>query len=135
MRYPIVIRKDGGNSYRVAAPGLPGCFSGGNTLDAAVNIAREDIVGQTETLLTDGRLIPEQTPIQAHRANEDYVGGIWALKDVDLPKLSAKLVQVNVVMPAAILAMVEEVAEREGELRAGMLTLAMLCYVDLLTLA
>jgi predicted RNase H-like HicB family nuclease len=135
MRYPIVIRKDGGNSYRVAAPGLPGCFSGGDTLDDAVDMAREAIVGHIETLLRDGQLIPEQTLLQAHQANEDYAGGIWALVDVDLSKLSAKPVQVNVVMPAAILAMVEEVAEREGELRAGMLTLAMLCYVDLLTLA
>ena len=34
-----------------------------------------------------------------------------------------------------ILAMVDEVAQREGELRAGMLTRAMLCYAELLTLA
>ena len=54
--------------------------------------------------------------------------------DVDLSKLSAKPVQVNIVMPAPILAMDDEVAEREGELRAGMLTRAMLCYVELLTL-
>ena len=96
MRYPIVIRKDEGSSYGVAAPGLPGCFSGGNTLDA---------------------------------------GGICALVDVDLSKLSAKPVQVNIVMPAPILAMVDKVAEWEGELRAGMLSRAMLCYVELLTLA
>ena len=63
MRYPIVIHKDEGSSYGVAAPGLPGCFSGGNTLDDAVNMTREDIVGNIETLLMDGQLIPEQTPI------------------------------------------------------------------------
>ena len=63
MRYPIVIRKDEGSSYGVAAPGLPRGFSGGNTLDDAVNMAREDIVGHIETLLMDGQLIPEQTPI------------------------------------------------------------------------
>ncbi len=38
-------------------------------------------------------------------------------------------------MPAPMLAMVDEVAEREGELRAGLLTRAMLCYMELLTLA
>jgi predicted RNase H-like HicB family nuclease len=63
MRYSIVIRKDEGSSYGAAAPGLPGCFSGGNTLDDAVNMAREDVVEHIETLLMDGQLIPEQTPI------------------------------------------------------------------------
>ena len=63
MRYPIVIRKDEGSSYGVAAPGLPGCFSGGNTLDAGGNMAREDVVEHIETLLMDGQFIPEQTPI------------------------------------------------------------------------
>jgi hypothetical protein len=57
------------------------------------------------------------------------------LVDVDLSELSAKPVQVNIVMPAPILAMVDEVAGREGELRAAMLTRAMLCYVELLALA
>ena len=135
MRYPIVIHKDEGSSYGVAAPGLPGCFSSGDTLDDAVDMAREAIVGHIETLLRDGQLIPEQTPLQAHQANEDYAGGIWALVDVDLSKLSAKPVQVNIVMPAPIMAMVDEVAEREGESRAGMLTRVMLCYVERLTLA
>ena len=55
--------------------------------------------------------------------------------DVDLSKLSAKPVQVNIVIPAPILARVEEVAEGQGEFQAGMLTRAMLCYVGLLTLA
>ena len=104
-------------------------------MDDAVNMAREDIVGPIETLLMDGQPIPEQAPIRAHRPNEDYAGGIWALVDVDLSKLSAKPVQVNFVMPAPILAMVDEVAEREGKLRAGLLTRAMLCYMELLTLA
>ena len=39
MRYPIVIHQDPESSYGVTVPDLPGCFSGGETLDAALAMA------------------------------------------------------------------------------------------------
>lgn len=41
MRYPIVIHKDPDSDYGVTVPDLPGCFSGGDTMDEAIEMAHE----------------------------------------------------------------------------------------------
>ena len=41
MRFPIVIHKDAGSAYGVTVPALPGCFSAGDTLEEAIESARE----------------------------------------------------------------------------------------------
>ena len=48
MRYPIVVHTDDGSSYGVTVPDLPGCFSAGDTLDEAFEMAREAIFGHIE---------------------------------------------------------------------------------------
>ena len=130
MRYPVVIHKDEGSSYGVTVPDLPGCFSGGDTLDDAFDMAREAIVGHIETLLMDGHPIPENAPPGMHQANQDYTEGIWGLVDVDVSKLSDKTVRVNVTMPARVLAIIDEAAVREGESRSGLLTRAVLDHMS-----
>ncbi len=130
MRYPVVIHKDEGSSYGVTVPDLPGCFSGGDTLDDAFDMAREAIVGHIETLLMDGHPIPENAPLEMHQANQDYTEGIWGLVDVDVSKLSDKTVRVNVTMPARVLAIIDEAAVREGESRSGLLTRAALDHMS-----
>ena len=130
MRYPVVIHKDEGSSYVVTVPDLPGCFSGGDTLDGAFDMAREAIAGHIETLLIDGEPIPENAPLEMHQANQDYTDGIWGLVDVDVSKLSDKTVRVNVTMPAHVLAIIDEAAIREGESRSGLLTRAVLDHMS-----
>ena len=130
MRYPVVIHKDEGSSYGVTVPDLPGCFSGGDTLDDAFDMAREAIVGHIETLLMDGHPIPENASLEMHQANQDYTEGIWGLVDVDVSKLSDKTVRVNVTMPARVLAIIDEAAVREGESRSGLLTRAVLDHMS-----
>ena len=130
MRYPIVIHKDEGSSYGVTVPDLPGCFSGGATLEETLDLTREVIEGHVETLLLDGQPIPELQSMQFHQANPDYADGIWALVVVDLSKLSGKTVRVNITMPERVLAIADEAANREGESRSGLLTRAVLQYVE-----
>ena len=130
MRYPIVIHKDEGSSYGVTVPDLPGCFSGGDTLDEAFDMAHEAIVGHIETLLMDGQQVPQQHPMAAHQANLDFADGIWALVDVDLAKLSGKTIRVNITMPARVLAIVDEAATRTGDSRSGLLTRAVLQHIE-----
>ena len=77
MRYVIVIHKDPGSSYGVTVPGLPGCFSAGDTLDEAFDNAQEAITGHVETLLMDAQPVPEEAPLEEYQANEDYADGIW----------------------------------------------------------
>ena len=81
MRFPIVIHKDEGSSYGVTVPDLPGCFSGGATLEEALAAAEEAILSHIEVLLMDGESVPKQRPLEEHQANVDYADGVWALVD------------------------------------------------------
>ncbi len=129
MRYPIVIHKDESSSYGVTVPDLPGCFSGSDTMDGVFEAAQEAVACHIEGILMDGEPIPEQKPLVEHQANPDYAGGIWALVDVDLSKLSGKATRINVTMPARVLAIADEAAVREGESRSALLAHAVLHYV------
>ena len=135
MRYPIVIHKDPDSDYGVTVPDLPGCFSGGDTLDEAIEMAHEAIICHVEGLLMDGQPIPDKLPMEAHLADEFYADGIWALVDVDISKISVKTVQVNIAFPEPVLAMIDEVAAREKETRSGLLTRAVLSHIDRQTVA
>ena len=79
MRFPIVIHKDSCSGYGVTVPDLPGCFSAGDTLDHAIESAREAIACHIEGLLMDGEPVPLRASIEEHQANEDYRGGVWAI--------------------------------------------------------
>ena len=130
MRFPIVIHKDRNSGYGVTVPDLPGCFSAGDTLDEAIDSTHEAITCHLEGLLMDGATIPEQAPLEAHRANKEFKGGTWVLVSVDISKLSSKAKRVNITIPARVLAIVDEAAAREGETRSGFLARAALSYVE-----
>ena len=130
MRYPIVIHHDEGSSYGVTVPDLPGCFSAGDTIEEALELAPEAIAGHIETLLMEGQPVPELRPLEIHQVDAAYADGIWALVEVDLAKLSGKAVRINVTMPARVLAIADEVAAREGESRSGLLASAVLHYAS-----
>ena len=92
MRFPIVIHIDEGSAYGVTVPDLPGCFSGGDTLEEALTASQEAILSHIKLLLMDGHAVPKRRPIEEHRSNEDYADGVWALVDADVSKLSGKSV-------------------------------------------
>ena len=130
MRYPVVIHKDGESGYGVSVPDLPGCFSAGDTLEEAVESTQEAIACHLEGLLMDGEPLPAMQSLETLQAGEDYQGGLWALVDVDISKLSSKTKRINITLPARVLAIVDEAAAREGETRSGLLARAALSYVE-----
>ncbi len=132
MRYPIVIHKDVDSIFGVTVPDLPGCFSGGDILDEAFDMAREAIVGHIETLLLDGQAVPAKRPMQEHQANADFSKGVWGMVDVNIDalKLSGKSERVNITVPAQALAIVDEAARRSGESRSRFLVRAALSVIE-----
>ena len=128
MRFPVAIHKDAGTGYGVTVPDLPGCFSAGDTLEDAIVSAQEAIACHIEGLLMDGEPIPEQAPLEIHRAREAG-DPTWALVSVDVSRLSSAIRRVNISMPARVLAIVDEAAAREGESRSGLLAHAALRYI------
>ncbi len=130
MRFPIVVHKDACSGYGVTVPDLPGCFSAGDSLDEAIESAREAIACHIEGLLMDGEPIPGRSSLEAHQGNEDYRDGVWAIVAVDVSKLSSETRRINITIPARVLDIVDQAAVREGQSRSGFLAQAALSYVQ-----
>ena len=120
MKYPIAIEPgDARRAFGVAVPDLPGCFSAGDTLDEAIDNAREAIDLWLETVIDDGGAVPEPRTITEHQANPEYAGWVWAVVEMDLAALSDKALRVNITLPARVLRRIDAAARAAGETRSG----------------
>lgn len=127
MRYPIAIEPgDATHAYGVVVPDLPGCFSAGDTLDEAIEMAREGIELWLETQIDAGGGIPEPKAIAEHQANPEFANWIWAVVDVDPAIISDKAERVNITLPARVLRRIDEAAKSRHESRSGFLARAAL---------
>ena len=125
MRYPITIESgDARHAYGVVVPDLPGCFSAGDTLDAALTNAQEAILLHLEGLLEDGMALPKPSTIERLRRKREFRGWTWAVVDVDLSQLGDKATRINITLPRRILRAVDAHARRQGESRSGFLARA-----------
>ena len=91
MRYVIVLHKDVGSDFGVTVPDLQGCFSAGETIEAAIENATEAIECHLEAMVHDGEQIPAAKPIEFHRKNPDYFDGIWAITQVNVDTSMSKI--------------------------------------------
>lgn len=60
-QYTIILHPDpdeGG--YTVTVPALPGCVTQGETLEAAIAMAKDAIRLYVESLIADGEVVPEE---------------------------------------------------------------------------
>jgi predicted RNase H-like HicB family nuclease len=57
--YPAVIGGNARTGYSVFFPDLPGCTSGGDSLQQAALNAEQALAGHVDLMLRDGELLPE----------------------------------------------------------------------------
>ena len=127
MKYPIAIETgDDTTAFGVVVPDLPGCFSAGDTLDEAIDNAREAIELWLETVIDDGGPVPQPALILDHQKNPEFSGWIWAVVSVDLAKLSGKTERINITLPSRVLRRVDAEAKASGETRSGFIARKML---------
>lgn len=120
MRFTIAIEPgDDAHAFGVIVPDLPGCFSAGDTLDEAIDNAKEAIELWLETTIDNGSAIPELRSIGEHQSNPEFSGCIWAVVSVDLSELSDKAERVNITLPARVLRRIDAAAKAAGESRSG----------------
>jgi predicted RNase H-like HicB family nuclease len=124
MRFPIALHTDDGVAYGVTVPDLPGCFSAGDTLDDAIENAKEAIDGHVELLVEDGGDVPVPGAVAAHAANPDFAGAVWAVVDVPIEQYLGPAQRVNITVPAAMLDRIDKFAEARGESRSAFLVRA-----------
>lgn len=107
MKYPVVIHKDPNSDYGVTVPDVPGCFSAGETMSEALDNIHEALALHFEGLVADGEPLPQPQEVDAHLANPDYTGGVWALVDFDVTSYLGKAVRFNATLPEGLLARID----------------------------
>lgn len=121
MKFTVVLHTDDGRRYGVTVPDLPACFSAGDGMDEALESVREAIDLHAETLIEDGGDIPLRTPIDVHRANPDYAGGVWAVVDVPVERYFGPAEKIDITLPRLLLAKIDDYAKAHGATRSGFL--------------
>lgn len=129
MFYPIAISPgDEQHAWGVEVPDIPGCFSAGDDLDDAMAMAREAIEGHLEILAEDNAKIPVASKVNAHVANPEYQGCIWAVVEIDITKYLGKAEKLNITLPGYLLNRIDEYVKHhpEEKSRSGFLASAAL---------
>ena len=121
MKFVLVLHTDDGVSYGVTVPDLVGCFSHGNSIEEAMESAREAIDFHIEGLVEMGSDIPTPHSILAHRANPDFADGVWSVVDVDVRRFEGKSEKINITLPKRLLVQIDTCAKARGKTRSGFL--------------
>ncbi|WP_083265494.1 type II toxin-antitoxin system HicB family antitoxin [Pseudomonas sp. 1D4] len=109
MLYPIALCPgDKRHAWGVTVPDVPGCFSAGETATKALENAKEALALHFEGLLADGEPIPLAKDVEAHIANPEYSGDVWAVIDFDLTPYQGKAVRINAILPENLLLKIDE---------------------------
>jgi len=130
MQYPIFIHKDEVSAYGVIVPDLPGCYSAGDTVEEAIQNAREAIECHLEGLLLDNDKIPLKKAVEEHLDNPDFKDGLLAVVDVDISKLSGRTTRINVSLPERFLKQIDDYTQCHGGNRSGFLVDAAMSYMS-----
>ncbi|MEJ2046032.1 MAG: type II toxin-antitoxin system HicB family antitoxin [Reinekea sp.] len=123
MKFAVVLHTDDGEHYGVTVPDLPGCFSAGDSMEEALDMAVEAIDGHLELLFEENGSIPERRPIKEHQQNPDFDAGVWALVDVDVTSYLGKSERFNITMPHLLVKRIDEyvATHKDAGSRSGFL--------------
>ena len=108
-------------AFGVVVPDLPGCFSAGDTLDEAIDQAREAIDLWCETVIEDGGDLPIPKTLAEHQANPDFAGWVWAVVEVPVERYFGPAEKLNITLPRLLLARIDDYAKAHGVTRSGFL--------------
>ncbi len=109
--YPAVFKSfsDGSGGYVVEFPDLPGCVTGGDSLEEAIEMGIDAASGWILGELEDGRQIPAATPYDSVPAETGSMVNMMLL-DMDsyAEKYGDKAVRKNLTIPAWLNAFAEK---------------------------
>ena len=108
-------------AWGVAVPDVPGCFSAGDTMEEAMENARQAIEQHVEVLIEDGVQVPTPRTLAHWQADPEYAGWVWAVVDVPVEKYLGPAEKINITVPRLVLARIDEYAKTRGMSRSGFL--------------
>lgn len=120
MRYPIFIEPGTDETaFGVVVPDLPGCFSAGDTLDEAVDEAKEAAALWIDTALDAGDPVPPPSSLEAVRHDPRYAGWILGVVELDPALFEDTIERVNITLPKRVLKRLDAMAAAEGHSRGA----------------
>jgi predicted RNase H-like HicB family nuclease len=125
-RYVAIVDGKPG-AFGVVIPDLPGCTSGGRTVEAALRNAVEAITLWVDDARADGEIIPKPRAVEKLRADPEVAaalaqGGVLAYVPLVLDK--GRPVKANLSLDAGLLSAIDEAAARRGLTRSAFLASA-----------
>jgi predicted RNase H-like HicB family nuclease len=115
MYYPIVIHQEVDSCYGVIVPDIDGCFSAGDSLEEAIEQAKEAIDFHLEGIAEDGEEIPSPKDISFHQSNSEYDGGTWALVQINLSDYLGKAQRLNISLPIRLISKIDRMVKESSE--------------------
>lgn len=121
MLYPIYVHKDADSAYGIIFPDFPGCFAGA---DDAQDIPRSAQQAVEAHFHGDSESIPVASTPDQWASNKDYRGGFWMMVDIDLSKVNAKAVRLNISLPENLVYRIDASARERHMSRSAFLATA-----------
>lgn len=115
--FPAIIDR-GTDGYGVTFPDLPGCTSGGTTVDDAAHSAEEALALHLRGMIEDGEMIPDPTPLDRIGRDPEVEEIARILVRAELP---GKAVRFNATIDESLLARIDRAAQAAGMSRSGFL--------------
>jgi predicted RNase H-like HicB family nuclease len=125
-RYVALVDGKAG-AYGVTVPDLPGCTSGGDTIDETLRRAVEAVRLWVEDALADGESVPEPRSAEALRRDPEVKAALVdgaALAIVPLILDTGRPTKANLSLDAGLLAAIDEAAAARGLTRSAFLASA-----------
>lgn len=125
MRYPIILHTDDNQQFGVTVPDLPGCFSQGDSVENAIDNAREAILFHVEGLVSGKQTIPLPTEIvDLSDFHGDIGTALIAYADVDIESIMGPARRINITIKMASLQVIDIRAKARGMSRSEYLAYA-----------
>lgn len=122
-RYVAVLHRADSGGWGISFPDFPGCVSGGDSFDEALNQGAQALRFHVEGMISDGDTVPAPRPVEDLRADPefavDFDGAVVAMVPL-LPPRGAP-VRINVSLDSALLVEIDAAAKARGMTRSGFL--------------
>ena len=118
--YPAIVEADA-DGYSVFFPDVPGCTSGGATVQEAAQNAEEALQAHLELAVEHGEPLPKPSELDAVQVDQDVHEAARLLVRAEV---GSKPVRVNVMLPGDLLSAIDLYAARLGYTRSGLLAAA-----------
>jgi predicted RNase H-like HicB family nuclease len=120
-RYPILIEEGtGAEAFGVVVPDLPGCFSAGDTLDEAVEAAKEAAAAWLDAALDRGMPVPPPSSLEEVRKLRGYKGWAVGLIELEDSLFDDTIERINITLPRRVLRRLDDMARTTGQSRSGL---------------